>query len=182
MRTLIAAVALIVTVNAQAVVFDLDWRVDTAAGEFLFRLDSTDGSLTWNVGSLWVSDAAAANAVIPGQTMLIGGTMVVTPPMVVPYFAWPAGATTPTTQLQTALFYDPALEIWRASGGSQKVSLEEAAYLAANQGVFRLDDLPSNAGVLSGPVQHAPEPQTFAFLAGLGLLGLAAYRRWGSPA
>ena len=177
MKTLIATTALMATVGAHAVVFHLDWKVDASAGEFLFTLDTSDGSLVWDAGSLWVSGSAAASAVIPGQTMVLGNLVLETPDMIRPNFVWPDEATTATPPLQTALLYNPALGVWAAPAGRQYVSPEDAAYLTANQGVFRLDDDPSNSGVLSGPVQHAPEPQTIALLAGFGLLGLAAYRR-----
>jgi hypothetical protein len=184
MRTLVATTAVLATISANAAILHVDWQVDQTAGEFLATVDTDAGTLTWSATALWASGVEGAKAMQSGSFGSVGTNPVWTQNFVQPYLVWPTSAPENTTQLtdggglDTALYYNPNAGLWVAlAGGTQSLAQWQVDFLASNQASFRLDDNLGNADVLSGPLQHFPEPQTYALLAGLGLLGLAAYRR-----
>lgn len=184
MRTLVAATTALAAISANAAILHMDWQVDQTAGEFLATVDTDAGTLTWNVSALWASGAEGAKAMQSGSFGSVGNNPVWTQNFVQPYLVWPASPQDSVTQLtddgglDTALYYNPNTGLWMAlTGGTQSLAQWQVDFLAGNQASFRLDENLGNANVLSGPLRHFPEPQTYALLAGLGLLGLAAYRR-----
>lgn len=187
MRRLVMGVAALAAVaSADAGILGVDWKVDALAGDFSAAVNTTDKTLTWNDGALWVGKAQGDAAALPGFSFPTGfGGSVDIPAHIEAYLVWPGGVggaleTLPLGGMSAWLIFDASSQQWRASAGTLQLSDGLVASFAANVVAFRLNDQLNDSSVLAGPLQHAPEPQTYAMLAGLGLVGLVAYRRFSS--
>jgi len=187
-RLFIEVAALAAVVSANATNLGVDWKVDGLAGDFKATVNTTDKTLTWNDGSLWVRETEGNAAALPGFSFPTGsGGSVEIPAHIESFLVWPAGAGGAQDSLALGgisawLIFDVSSGQWRASGGTLSLPDGLVAAFLQNTVLYRLNDKLDDSSVLAGPLQHAPEPQTYALLAGLGLVALAAYRRVGSGA
>lgn len=181
-RYVMGAAALVAVANVNAGILGVDWKVDALAGDFVATVDTTTKELRWNDGALWVGKAEGDAAALPGFSFPTGfGGSVEIPAHIESYLVWPGGTSGSQTLalggMSAWLIFDASSQQWKAPGGVLQMPDALVAAFQANTVVFRLNDQVGDSSVLTGPLQHAPEPQTYALLAGLGLVGLVAYRR-----